>query len=112
METEKSNTNSQLLKISLSTPVDFEGETVSEIDLSGMENWNCEDLIKVKKEFEGMMGTDITPSSVMLPESNLEYCSIVAAEATGKPVELFKVLKAKDALKVRTAVINFFLSEE
>lgn len=107
----QSDTNAQPLVIKLPVPVEFEGNSVSEIDLSALDNWSAEDLIRVKKQFESLMGADITPSSVMLPESNLEYGFIIAVDVTGMPMEFFKSLKAKDALKVRTAVINFFLGE-
>lgn len=47
-----------------------------------------------------------------VPETNLEYAMIIAASATGTPVEFFKGLKPRDAIKIKTKVTNFFFGEE
>ena len=47
-----------------------------------------------------------------MPETNLEYALIVAASATGRPVEFFRGLVPRDAMKIKNAVTSFFFGEE
>lgn len=84
----------------------FEGETISKVDLSGLEDLTANDMIKANK----VMNNSGTVS--ILPEMSLEYTLIIAASATGKPVEFFKGLKPRDAIKVKNMVTTFFFGEE
>ena len=84
----------------------FEGETISEIDMSGLENLTANDMIKANKVLQA------AGIVTVMPETNLEYTLIVAASATGRPVEFFKGLVPRDAIKVKNAVTSFFFGEE
>lgn len=92
--------------IKLTKTYQFEGETIAEIDMSGLDNITANDLIKASKVLQAA-GT-----VTVMPETNLEYALIVAAGATGKPVEFFKGLVPRDAMKVKNAVTSFFFGEE
>lgn len=96
------------LVFSLSRPVEFEGKSYSEINLRALNDWICDDLVKVTKTYNQVAGGSVNPMDVILPEANLEYVEFVAAKATGLPLEFFKVLPAREAGKLRTAVIAFF----
>lgn len=92
--------------VKLSRTYDFEGDKISELDFSGMENVTAEDMIKANK----VLASSGTVS--VLPENDLHYTLIIAASATGYPIEFFKALKPKDAIKVKNKVTSFFFGEE
>ena len=92
--------------IKLSKIYQFEENKISEIDLSGLDNISANDMIKANKVLQNSGTVSI------MPESNLEYCLIIAASATGIPVEFFKGLVPRDALKVKNKVTTFFYGEE
>lgn len=96
------------LVFSLSRPAEFEGKSYSEINLRALNDWTCDDLVKVTKAYNQATGGSANPMDVILPEANLEYVEFVAAKATGLPLEFFKGLPAREAGKLRTAVIAFF----
>lgn len=84
----------------------FEGETISKIDMSGMEGITANDLIKANKVLQASGVVSV------MPETNLEYAMIIAASATGRPVEFFKGLVPRDAMKIKNKVTSFFFGEE
>ncbi len=92
--------------VKLSKTYDFEGEKISELDFSGMENVTAEDMIKANKVLAS------SGTVTVLPENDLHYTLIIAASATGYPIEFFKALKPKDAIKVKNKVTSFFFGEE
>ena len=51
-------------------------------------------------------------SFTFLPEMSLEYACIIAAKATKLPVEFFKGLHPKEAVKVKNRVTAFFYGAE
>lgn len=92
--------------VKLSKIYDFEGEKVSQIDFSGLENITADDMIRANK----VLSTSGTVS--ILPENDLHYTLIIASSATGLPIEFFKALKPKDAIRVKNTVTSFFYGEE
>ena len=92
--------------VKLSKTYDFEGEKVPQIDFSGLENITADDMIRANK----VLSTSGTVS--ILPENDLHYTLIIAASATGLPIEFFKALKPKDAIRVKNTVTSFFYGEE
>lgn len=60
----------------------------------------------------GPWRTEHTPSFTFLPEMSLEYACIIAAKATKLPVEFFKGLHPKEAVKVKNRVTAFFYGAE
>jgi hypothetical protein len=92
--------------VKLSKTYEFEGEKISEIDLSGLENITANDMIKANKVLNN------SGTVTVLPETNLEYTLIIAASASGRPIEFFKRLAPKDAMKVKNRVTSFFFGEE
>jgi hypothetical protein len=100
------------LKVTLKKPVTFEGKEYSEIDLSALESWTCDDVIKVQKQFKKLNAESLSATDAILLESNVEYCVLVAVRATGLPVEFFKRLPAKEGNKIKNAVAIFFNNED
>lgn len=92
--------------VKLSKTYDFEGEKISELDFSGLEDITAADMIKANKILAN------SGTVAILPENDLHYTLIIAASATGQPIEFFKQLKPKDAVKVKNKVTSFFYGEE
>ena len=92
--------------IKLSKTYDFEDEKIKTIDMSGLETITANDMIKANKILNN------SGTVTVLPETNLEYTLIIAASASGLPIEFFKTLAPKDAMKVKNRVTSFFFGEE
>lgn len=92
--------------VQLTKTYEFEGEKISKLDFSGLENITANDMIKANKVLSS------SGTVAILPENDLHYSLIIAASATGYPVEFFKQLKPKDAIKVKNTVTSFFYGEE
>ena len=91
--------------IKFSKPYVFEGQTYTEIDLAGLENLTARDMIDAEKYL--FKSGIISP----LPDQTSEYICFIANRATGRPVEFFKGLPTKDAVKVKNKVTSFFYGE-
>ncbi len=87
-------------------PVLFEELSYDSVDLSGLENLSAADMIAVNKTIE--RGGTVN----VLPEMSLEYACLISARATGRPVEFFKALPPKEALKIKNRVTSFLYSED
>lgn len=85
-----------------STSYIFEGKAYESIDLSGLYDISCSDLIEAQKYIA--RSGEITPT----PELSLNYACFIAARKTGKPIEFFHQLPAKEAIKLKNRVIDFF----
>ncbi|MGN1130962.1 MAG: phage tail assembly protein [Ruminococcus sp.] len=97
------NENKTNRVIELNTPIDFEGTTYKEIDLSGLDELTGKDIKLISKQYRRLGG------SAMTKELDIEYLQLVAAKATGLPVEFFDELKAKDSTTVEVVVRNFLI---
>jgi len=98
--------------IKFKKPISFEGKDYAEIDLSGLEDMGATELINTQKLFKKAQGNDIAPTDATAPESNVEYGFYIASKVTGLPMEFFYSLSAKNANKVKTAVLIFFNIED
>lgn len=88
-------------------PYLFEGKEYTEIDLSGMENMTAADMIAINKAMQrGSAGIDV------MPEVSMEYATHFASKATKLPVEFFKNLPTKEAMKVKNCVMGFLFGSE
>lgn len=84
----------------------FEGETISSLDFSGLEEINAESIIRANNIMV-RAGT-----VAVVPENSMHFALIIAADATGLPIEFFKKLKPRDAIKVKNIVTHFFYGED
>lgn len=87
-------------------PFVFEGVSYTEVDLSGLEDLSAQDMIAANKIMER------SGSVNAMPELSLEYACILSARATGKPVEFFKALPPREAVKIKNRVTNFLYGED
>ena len=97
---------SLILIVKLSKTYNFEGEQISEIDFSGLEDVTAKTMIKANKVLTASGDVQI------MPESSLHYALIIAAECTKYPIEFYERLRPKDATKIKNTVTGFFYAEE
>ena len=84
--------------VTLDKPYSYGGETVSKIDLSGVEELTSIDISKAENEVlkTGIYSVDM--------KNFFAYSCARAARATGKPMNFFTGLPLHEAVKVRSAV--------
>ena len=90
-------------------PVIFEGKEYTSLDFSPMEDWTFDDVASISRKFNKLSGADAGPMDAVLPESNPEYDMLIAAKATGMPIDFFKRLPARETGALRSLIISFFL---
>lgn len=92
--------------LQLSRTYEFEGKEISQVDFSGMEELTADNMIKAN--------TIMTKSghAAIMTENDMYYTLLLAADATGIPIEFFRMLKPRDAIKVKNKVTSFFFGEE
>lgn len=88
--------------LKLGTPIVFDGETVKEIDLSGLNEATGADLVSAKRMMN-MSGVSLDA----YPERTLEFAIALATVVLNKPEGLFSSLKAKDAMNFKAMVRDF-----
>lgn len=91
------------LLVKFRRPYTFEGRTYTEIDLHGLEDATAAQLENVGRQLLKKR-PGLNPSTL---EMTMEYANMLAAKVTGKPMEFFDRLPAKEAMKVKTAVVGF-----
>ena len=82
-ETKKENED----MITLSKPYRFEGMDYTEIDLSGIRKLTIKDAIDAQKQ----VFRDKEVAAAALSETSTAFARYIAAKATGKPIEFFKL---------------------
>jgi len=92
--------------VKFAKPYQFEGKAYTEVDLSGLEDLTAEDMIQAEKYLVRNGGISAAP------ELSITYTCFIAAVAADKPVEFFRGLPPKDALKVKSKVTSFFYGED
>jgi len=95
--------NKELYKVKFSKPYTFEGETYTELDLSGCDELTGQDAAKAEKIMTARGDT------AMFPEMSSSYAFVIASMGTGKPVEFFTGLPLRDSTKVKNRVRACFL---
>lgn len=103
---EKQEEDSSRYLVVFKKPFVFEGKDYESVDLSGLEDLSAADMIAANKTME--RGGTVN----VLPEMSLEYACIISARASRMPVEFFRALPPKEALKVKNCVTSFLYGEE
>lgn len=106
LDEENENEEENELLVVFKKPYTFEGKEYNEIDLSGIEDMTGDQLITAHRLFAKSKGVSLTP------ELDPGYAAIVGSMVTGKPIEFFKYLPAKELAKVKRVVSGFFFSED
>ena len=99
------------LSLKLKKPFTFEGKEYKEVDLSGLEDLTCDDVVDIQKKYFKMVGKDVSALDTVMLEGNLEYARFIAAEVSHLPLEFFKRLPGSNAGALKTLVLNFFHGE-
>lgn len=86
-----------------SKPYEFEGETYESIEFD-LESLKGSDISAAKKTFSAAGG--FSP----LPATDSDFCALILARLTKKPVEFFNDMPAKDYCNLTQQVSNFLLS--
>lgn len=94
------------LMVRLAREHKFEGKTYQKIDLTGLEELTASDLIEVSKTL------DKTGNVSFQQELTIEYACILCAKATKQPIEFFKSLHPKDAIKLKNRVVGFLYGQD
>lgn len=92
------------MKHIFSKPIKFEDEPEIkeiEIDLDGINGY---DISEVKKKFSA--AGNFSP----ILATDTDFCIMMAARKSGKPIEFFKELPGKDYLAIAQGVQNFLLA--
>lgn len=103
---EKEQPEEQSFVLTFGKPYTFEEETYTEVDLSGLENITAADMIATQKAMARGGTVD------MLPEMSVQYACIIAARISGKPIEFFTGLPAKEAIKLKNMVSGFIFGAD
>lgn len=94
------------LVFDLSKEYKFEGETYKQIDLRGLENLTAADMIAANRLLSRNGNVDF------LQEMTLEYACVLASKGSDQPVEFYKGLPPKDAMKLKSRVTGFLYGTE
>lgn len=89
-----------MTKFVFSKPVIFEDKEYKEIEFD-LDSLTGEDVEAVKKDFT------TSGNFAAVPASDSTFCIMLLARAAKMPIEFFKVLSAKEYLKLSQEVSNF-----
>lgn len=89
----------------LSKPYTFEDKIYKELDLSGLSELTTEDMVAAEKYMSRNGNISV------MPEMSIEYACFICSRATDLPVEFFRRLPPKDAIKIKNKVTGFFYGE-
>lgn len=92
------------LTLTFKKPFVFEGETYTELNLSGLEELTGADLSKVDRIMRKKNSGDL------VPEMSLDYALALAVRATGKPIEFFRALPMNECRRVGSKVRSFLFN--
>lgn len=88
--------------ITFNNPYEFECETYKELNLSGLDDLTTEELLYAEKVYTKSGGTAINPETTGL------FSMILAQTVSNVPFEFFSNLPAKEFMKIKKEVYNFF----
>lgn len=88
------------LNLVFKIPYTFEGKIYDHLDLTGLNSMNAADMLKVSKI--------VNASTPLLQEMSLEYAIYFASRATGMPIEFFKQMRPRDAIRLKNKITSFF----
>lgn len=94
------------ITVKFEKPYKFEGKEYTEIDLSGIEKMTVADLIDIQKE----LMSEAASSFVM--ETTASFAQAMATKASGKPVELFKLMPRGKIKQVQTVILKYLNADQ
>lgn len=103
IEDQDANKERDWMKIKLSEPLEYQGQKVTSLDISGLEKMTLDDMNGLYDTYALIGG-----AGMVMQETTMRFAQLAAASATGYPIEMIGKLKAKDALKLKNRVYRFF----
>ena len=91
------------LVMKLDKPFTFEGQTYTEVDLSGLEDVTAGTLENVGKIL-AKRSPGLNPATL---EMEMSFCNLLAARVTSKKLEFFERLPARDAVALKSMIVGF-----
>lgn len=88
--------------ITLLDPYEFEGKTVEKVDLNGLFDLTGRDLCQIDDQMlaKGYSGQNM--------ELTKQYALLVVAKVCGQPWEYADNMRARDAIRMKNIISNFF----
>lgn len=93
--------NQYLLK--LNHPYVFEGKEYAEIDLAGLDKLTVQDAINAQRQ----LFNEREPAAMLLCETTTAFVRILAAKATGLPIEFFKLAPRSVSRRIYGMVMGY-----
>ena len=93
--------NQYLLK--LNRPYVFEGKEYAEIDLAGLDKLTVQDAINAQRQ----LFNEREPAAMLLCETTTAFVRILAAKATGLPIEFFKLAPRSVSRRIYGMVMGY-----
>lgn len=91
-----------MAKYTFSKPYEFEGETYEFIEYD-LDSLKGKDIAEVKRQFNR------AGNFAAVPAADSEFCALILAKVSKKPLEFFNDLPAKDYCALTQEVGNFLL---
>ena len=91
--------------VTFSRTYQFEGQSIGEIDLDGMDSLTAKDMIEAEKYLTK------TGTISALPDQTIEYACFIASRISNQPIEFFKGLSPRDMNRVKNRITGFFYGE-
>lgn len=88
--------------VKLEEPFDFEGKTIDTIDMNGLFDLTGRDLCQIDAQAmaRGIEG--------QMMETTKQYALLAVAKACNQPWEFAENMKARDVIRIKNRVTNFF----
>lgn len=95
------------LVLKLDQPVEYQGTTITEIDLTSIREMTGRDLNMIYDLYMAQGG-----GGIAMQEGTLLFAQVIASRASGHPLEAIMMLKAKDSVYLKNRVYRFFFLSE
>lgn len=94
--------------ITLSTPYLFEGKEYTTIDLNGLDKLTIGDAVDAQKD----LFSESEAAAAVICETTTAFARVMAAKATGLPIEFFKLAPRRVSRRVAAAVRSAITAEK
>lgn len=96
------------LRVSLGKPFTFEKKEYDSLDLSGLEKLTVQDAIDAQRQLFGEQEI----AALTMSETTTAFARVIAAKATGLPIEFFKVMPRGASRRCGAAVRGYMNVED
>lgn len=94
-----------MMTFKLNDPFKYDGEEITEINLSGILELTARDLVDIDREMlmKGFSGSRL--------EMTRQYAMLVAAKCNHKPYDFCDRMGARDSIRLKEYVVTFFYAK-